>query len=48
MKLGDAFVRANKPFDLLLLPGQGHGFAGAGARHAGEATMRYFQNHLKP
>ena len=48
MKFVDEFVRANKPFDLLLLPGQGHGFTGPGAKHAGQATRNYFLEHLKP
>lgn len=48
MKLADAFVRANKHFDLLLLPGQGHGFVGPSVKQRGEATYRYFQERLKP
>ena len=50
MRLADAFIRAHKPFDLLLVPGQGqgHGFTGPSRKYVQEAIRRYFQEHLKP
>lgn len=48
MKLVDSFVRANKHFDLLLLPGEDHGLRGSGGKYAGQAIRRYFEEHLKP
>jgi dipeptidyl aminopeptidase/acylaminoacyl peptidase len=47
MKMVDALVRAGKPFDLLILPGQGHNLRGT-SPYWGEAHRRYFQEHLKP
>ena len=48
MKMVDALVRAGKPYDLIVLPEEGHGFRGTSAVYAREATRRYFQEHLKP
>jgi dipeptidyl aminopeptidase/acylaminoacyl peptidase len=50
MKLADALIRAGKPYDLLVMPGQGHGLW-ARSEHVvywREAVRRYFQEHLKP
>ncbi len=48
MRMVQALIEAGKPYDLVVLPGQGHLFVGSGARYAREATRRYFQEHLKP
>ncbi len=48
MKLVEAFIRAGKPFDLIVLPEQGHGLTGASRTYVFEAVRRYFQEHLKP
>ena len=48
MKMVDALVRAGKPYDLIVLPEEGHGFRGTSAVYAREATRRYFQEHLQP
>lgn len=41
----EALQRANKNFDLLLLPNMGHG-AGSGTRYALRRTWDYFVKHL--
>ena len=47
MKLLDAFTRANKPYDLLILPGQGHGLPrGEHASYWRAGVHRYLQEHL--
>jgi dipeptidyl aminopeptidase/acylaminoacyl peptidase len=48
MKMVEALIRANKPYDLIVLPDQGHEFTGTSANYAREAIRRYFQEHLKP
>jgi dipeptidyl aminopeptidase/acylaminoacyl peptidase len=48
MKMADAFIQADKPFDLLVLPGVAHFREGQAQRYEGEAIRRYFQKHLKP
>jgi hypothetical protein len=48
MKRVEAFVRARKPYDLIVLPEQGRGFTGANDTYAQEAIRRSFQEHLKP
>lgn len=48
MKMIEAFIRANKPYDLIVLPGQGHVFTGTGEKYWREAVRRYFQEHLQP
>ncbi len=48
MKMVEALIRAGKPFDLIVLPEQGHGLTGASRTYAREAFRRYFQEHLKP
>ena len=47
MKMVDALIRANKRFDLLLLPGAGH-YSAAMPRYWWDTIRRYFQEHLKP
>jgi len=44
----EALIRAGKPFDMLVLPEQGHRPTGASRTYRGEAVRRYFQEHLKP
>ena len=48
MKMVDALIRADKPFDLLVLPEQSHGPTGRSGKYWREAVRRYFQEHLKP
>jgi dipeptidyl aminopeptidase/acylaminoacyl peptidase len=49
MKLVEAFIRAGKPYDLVVLPEQPHlFFTGPSYRYVLNATHRYFQEHLKP
>ncbi len=49
MKLVEAFIRAGKPHDLIVMPDQPHLiFTGPSARYVGESHRRYFQEHLKP
>jgi len=43
MQFVDALIKANKDFDLLLLPGQGHGFTGT---YAKRRRWDYFVRHL--
>lgn len=43
-----ALRRAEKPFDLLVLPGQAHRFDERGLRYFLDAERRYFEEHLKP
>ncbi len=44
----DAFIRAGKLFDVMVLPEQGHGYTGAGAQFAERYVRRYFETHLRP
>ena len=48
MKMADALIRANKPFDLLVLPGVAHFPAGEAERYWYHAVRRYLEEHLKP
>ncbi len=48
MKLVDAFMQAGKPYDLLVLPDEGHRLTAAARTYVFEAVRRYFQEHLKP
>ncbi len=48
MKFIDALIRAGKPYDLIVLPDQGHMPSGTSARYVLNAHRRYFQEHLKP
>ncbi len=47
MKLADAFIKAGKKFDLVVIPGGDHGPTVARAYWFG-AVARHFQEHLKP
>jgi len=48
MKMVGTLIRAGKPYDLIVLPGQGHVPTGTSRRYWAEAVRRYFQEHLKP
>ena len=48
MKMVEALIRANKPFDLLVMPDQDHHPKGVSQRYWLESVRRYFQEHLKP
>jgi len=50
MKMADALIRADKSFDLLVMPGQGHSLwrLGGSAPYWRQAIRRYFQENLTP
>ena len=48
MKMVEAFIRASKSLDLIVLPGETHFFTETSARYVRDAVRRYFQEHLKP
>jgi len=48
MKMCEALIRADKPFDLLVLPNQDHHPEGKSQRYWLDAVRRYFQEHLNP
>jgi len=49
MKMVDVLIHAGKPYDLLIMPGQGHSlWRLEHAVYWREAIRRYFQEHLKP
>lgn len=48
MKMAEAFVRAGKPYDLMILPEQLHIYTGTSYRYYVEMLRRYFVEHLKP
>ncbi len=53
MRLLEAFVRAEKPYDLLVLPERGHNLGGGvpgdpAPEYTWNALVRYFQEHLQP
>ncbi len=50
IRMGEAFIRAGKYFDLLVLPGQDHfyWYEEEIDRYVQDATRRYFVEHLKP
>ena len=45
MRLADALIRANKRFDLLIIPGARHGF-GHARKYSTQRTWEYFAQHL--
>ena len=47
MKMCEALIRADKPFDLLVIPNQDHHPKGQSQRYWLDAVRRYFQEHLK-
>ena len=48
MRMADAFIKAGKHFDLLVMPEETHGLTPAGLAYYYEARARYFVEHLKP
>jgi len=50
MKIADALIRANKPYDLVVLPEQPHSLVRMGSAYAywQETVRRYFQECLRP
>jgi dipeptidyl aminopeptidase/acylaminoacyl peptidase len=48
MRMVDALVRADKPFDLLILPEFGHGTNARIYRYWRDRAVEYFVEHLKP
>jgi len=48
LKMIEALVRAEKPFDLIILPEQPHLYYGTSYKYWLEAIRMYFQEHLKP
>ncbi len=49
IRMVEALVRTSKPYDLILLPRQGHDIPEPHVvRYVREAIGRYFQDHLKP
>ncbi len=47
MKMVEALIRAGKPYDLMVMPGVGHGSRSMPSYWA-DTIRRYFQEHLKP
>ncbi len=48
MRMAEALIRADKPFDLLVLPDQAHGLQGQSMTYFQNAVARYFVEHLEP
>ena len=48
MRMAEALIRADKPFDLLVLPDQAHGLQGRSMTYFQNAVARYFVEHLRP
>lgn len=48
MRMANAFIKANKFFDLIVMPGETHGLTPQARRYYMEARDRYFVEHLKP
>jgi dipeptidyl aminopeptidase/acylaminoacyl peptidase len=46
MKMVEALTRANKPYDLIIMPNQNHWYAGVSQRYYQNALRRYFEDHL--
>ena len=46
-KLAEALIRADKPFDMLILPGQRHGYTGPALRYFTKLRWNYFIEHLR-
>jgi dipeptidyl aminopeptidase/acylaminoacyl peptidase len=45
-KLAEALVNAGKEFDMLILPGQRHGYTGRAAEYVSRKRWNYFVEHL--
>jgi dipeptidyl aminopeptidase/acylaminoacyl peptidase len=48
MRLADALIRANKHFDMLIMPEETHGSLNISYGYGLDAAMRYFVEHLGP
>ena len=48
MKMVEALIRAEKPYDLIVLPEWGHWGNKRIEKYWAESVRRYFQEHLKP
>ena len=48
MKMVEALTRADKPYDLIILPEVGHSPQGASRAYRNWRIIRYFVEHLKP
>jgi dipeptidyl aminopeptidase/acylaminoacyl peptidase len=49
MRIIEEFARTGRPYDLILLPGEGHGLSvGKNRQYWLDAIRRYFVEHLKP
>ena len=48
MRLADAFIKAGKTFDMLVIPGWGHWGNEKVERYWVDLTSQYFVEHLKP
>ncbi|MDE2805819.1 MAG: DPP IV N-terminal domain-containing protein [Gemmatimonadota bacterium] len=48
MRMVEALIRADRPFDLLVLPDQSHGLEGQSMTYFQNAMARYFVEHLEP
>jgi dipeptidyl aminopeptidase/acylaminoacyl peptidase len=46
MRMADAFIKAGKHFDLVVMPGETHGLTPAGMAYYKDARARYFVEHL--
>ena len=46
-KLAEALIRADRPFDMLILPSQRHGYRGAASRYFTKVRWNYFLEHLR-
>jgi dipeptidyl-peptidase-4 len=46
-KLAEALIRADKPFDMLILPSQHHGYQGNHSRYFIKLRWNYFIEHLR-
>ena len=48
LRMQDALRKANRPVELILVPGAGHGFTGVQSEDAWLATKKFFSTHLGP
>ena len=48
MRMSDAFIRAGRHFELLVMPGQGHGPRGAARKYYKDDVRRFFLRTLGP
>jgi dipeptidyl aminopeptidase/acylaminoacyl peptidase len=48
MRMVDALIKANKQFDLLIMPGETHATENIWGGYGLDAELRYFKEHLNP